>query len=98
LGPADARQMLERLDFMDGGVLSRPELGRIAHLAGGHSGLLRAVYEARRDLGPLTDASIRALVAHPSVRAAAQRLFCSLHPEEQEAAVRLAQLRLRPTT
>ena len=96
LAPEDARQMLARLDFIDGGGLSRPELGRIAFLAGGHSSLLRAVYEARRELGPLTDASVPALVAHASVRAAAQRLFRSLHLAEQEAAVRLAQSRLRP--
>lgn len=96
LGPADARQMLARLNYMDDSGLSHAELGRIAYLAGGHSGLLRAIYEARRDLGSLTDASIPALVAHPTVRGAAQRLFRSLHPEEQEAAVRLAQLRLQP--
>jgi hypothetical protein len=91
LVPADARQMVRHLDATDGRALTHADLDRIMRFAGGHSGLLKAIYEAQCELGLLADDSLPALVNHPAVREAARQLLRSLHIDEQEAAVRLAQ-------
>jgi hypothetical protein len=91
LNTADALQMLERLNARSTGRLSHADLGQILQLAGGHCGLLRAVYECRLEVGPLGNGPASALLRQTGVRETCKQLFRSLHPAEQTATIRLAE-------
>ncbi len=91
----DALQMLAHLNQKTGNILSEEQLEHIYRLAGGHAGLLKVVFFIKQK-APATELKAIQLAANPDIKQECQRVFSSLHWQEQQVALRVTQGVHRP--
>jgi hypothetical protein len=96
-GPADGLLMLRRLAQrqVPPRVLGDPEAQRLYDLAGGHAGLLRAIFFATHYTPALAADALSSehwiyLADHPDVEAECDKILASLEPEERADLARVA--------
>jgi hypothetical protein len=86
----DAQQMLVHLNSLVSKPLSNKDLAQIRELAGGHAGLLKAVFDIWLEEHPQGDDLVDSLALKPDVRQECRRILVHLHAQEQEVAVLVA--------
>ena len=87
---ADSRHMLDFLNDKDSRPLNGSALANIHHLAGGHAGLLKTLYELWKRERPSFNESIQVFSLKSEVNGECARIFQNLHDQEQAVALRVA--------
>ncbi len=89
-GPEDARYMLAYLNEKAGKPLNAKDQAAILGLVGGHSGLLKIVFNLwSQGKAPIGDLDIY-FAGQPDVQQECERILIGLHPVEREAAIATA--------
>ncbi len=91
---ADARQMMRYLNAQAESPLRREELAHIEHLGGGHSGLLRTIFDTWLRSTPDRQDMIGFFARQTDIQAECHRILRGLHEQEREVAVRFSRGRL----
>jgi hypothetical protein len=92
----DARQMVRYLNDQAGNQLRREDLAHVEHLGGGHSGLIRTIFETWLRAVPDRQDMVGFFARQPDIQAECQRILRGLHEQEREVALRFSRNQLNP--
>jgi hypothetical protein len=87
----DARHMVRHLNRQQTEPLPAGAVSEIVWLGGGHAGLLKVIFDSWVKQAPPADNQVDHFVAQADIQDECRRILRGLHPQEQGAAIRLAQ-------